>query len=123
MYRRNDRKCISIAWMTGATSVLGESRRPCTECEDIYAIRKSIAILMLIKYNIGTREVKSGETYWTGVTRARLDIQESKSVPCEPLDEGGLAGGEPTDSGGEGYGPFMSPSRGETGTEGGWTLM
>lgn len=63
------------------------------------------------------------QIYCTGATTDRLDIHESKSDPCRSPASGGLAGGESTDSGGEGYEATRSPSLGETGTEGGWTLM
>ena len=57
--------------------------------------------------------------YCTCATTDRLDIHESKSVPCGSLASGGLAGGEFTDSGGEGYEASITPSLGKTGTESG----
>ena len=50
------------------------------------------------------------QVYRTGSTTDNLDIQESKSVPCGLPASGGLAGGDFTDSGGEGYEATISPS-------------
>ena len=50
------------------------------------------------------------QVYRTGSTTDSLDIQESKSVPCGLPASGGLAGGDFTDSGGEGYEATISPS-------------
>jgi len=66
---------------------------------------------------------QEGGDHRTGATVARLDIHESKSDPWRSPASGGLAGGESTDCGGEGYEACTPPSLGETGTEGGWTLM
>jgi len=61
------------------------------------------------------------DIYWTGT--GRLDNHKSKSDPWVSLTSGGLPGGESMDCGGEGYEASTTPSLGETGTEGGWTLM
>lgn len=86
----------------------------------ISATRRSVGVFMPIKCN--TRVSRGG--YRTGTMSAGVETQESKSFRWGRPESRGLAGGESTDSGGEGYeAAFRSPSRGETGTEGGWTLM
>lgn len=82
---------------------LGESR-PCTKCEGGEICKKKVYTYAdnTTDKNLQGRGAIIRGIYCTGTATTRLDIQESKSFSCGPPDSGGLAGGESTDSGGEG---------------------